>query len=905
MPSLVEKVKELPDRKWNPDLKAWTVPATYREDVERFARSHRFAFNAPVVSTTLPPQVFPEIELPDLTFEIPLKGRLFDFQKKGVAYILEKKRLIVGDQMGLGKTVQAIAAVSAANAFPCLVICPASLKLNWEREWHMWTNHKAMILNDSVKRTFKLFFEAGLAKVFIVNYESLKKYFVLEMPKDTKGLTLRDITFNENKDFFKSIIIDEAHRCFPYDTKIMTNKGALNIGDIVENKLINLFVVSLDFSNKSVTLKKITNVWKNEIGQRKLFKVKHENGEFIATGNHKVLDSSGRYKEVSTLKSGDYLYELRKDIFGGETREVNPEILQQELCCENSKCKTGSESQNIRKIKETDGRKGLCFLWKRIFNPFTWEKVRKNKVLFTELFCKMESKSSGNDCTEQIGIKTGKEQDCSNKADERPRTKENEFRKNEGKQPDVKSDFQGKNESENDRKEIQTSGRKWADYGISTVALGCFEAARKLFGIFHKDFFPWIKKSSTRIQGRYSDSGNTSGDRGRREKSQSEPRKIGRSAKDGSLRKVRVESVEIYQPTNLVEYRNSPYFSGTVYDLEIEGTHNYFADNILVSNCKDPKAQQTKFTRAIADKKEWILALTGTPVVNKPKDLASQLAIINRLGEFGGWKKFVDRYEEPDTYKLRELNHHLKSICFYRRDKSEATDLPAKTRQVVVCDITTRKEYNEALKDLADYLRKYKQATDDQVARSMRGEVMVRIGILKNISARGKLEACFEFIRDTLDNGEKLILFGHLREVLGAVKKKFPSVSITGEDSTQDRQLAVDRFQKDPDVNLIVCSIAAAGVGITLTASSTVAFIEMGWHPAIMEQAEDRAHRIGQKDHVNCIYFIGRDTIDEWVYKLIDEKRSMSSAITGAKDDVEESVMDGLIDLFNQKYNLS
>ena len=533
MPSLVEKVKELPDRRWNPDLKAWTVPATYREDVEKFARSHRFAFNVPVASATLPPQVFPEIELPDLSIEIPLKGRLFDFQRKGVAYILEKKRLIVGDQMGLGKTVQAIAAVSAANAFPCLVICPASLKLNWEREWHMWTNHKAMVLNDSVKRTFKLFYEAGLAKVFIVNYESLKKYFVADMPKDTKGLTLRDITFNENKDFFKSLIIDEAHRV------------------------------------------------------------------------------------------------------------------------------------------------------------------------------------------------------------------------------------------------------------------------------------------------------------------------------------------------------------------------------------KDPKAQQTKFTRGLADKKEWILALTGTPVVNKPRDLASQLAIINRLGEFGGWKKFVDRYEDPDTYKLRELNHRLKSICFYRRDKSEATDLPAKTRQVVVCDITTRKEYNEALKDLADYLRRYRMATDDQVARSMRGEVMVRIGILKNISARGKLEACFEFIRDTLDNGEKLILFGHLREVLGAVKRKFPSVSITGEDSTIERQLAVDRFQNDPSVNLIVCSIAAAGVGITLTASSTVAFIEMGWHPAIMEQAEDRAHRIGQKDHVNCIYFIGRDTIDEWVYKLIDEKRSMSSAITGAKDDVEESVMDGLIDLFNQKYKLS
>ena len=886
-------------------MKAWTVPADHREAVEKFAQSYRFTLSEPVAEVIQQPKEFPEVVLPDLEIDIPLKGQLFDFQKTGVAYILQKKRLIVGDQMGLGKTIQAIAAITAADAFPCLVICPASLKLNWQREWATWTNkNKALILSDNVKRTFKYFYDSGLAKVFVVNYESLKKYFVAQMPTDKKRLTLRDITFNDNKDFFKSVIIDESHRCFPYDTKIMTNKGYIKIGDIVENNLIELFVVSLDFSNKSVTLKKITNVWKNEIGQRKLFKVKHENGEFIATGNHKVFDSSGRYKEVSTLKSGDYLYELRKEIYGGETGEINQEILQQELCCKNGKCKTGSEGQNFGNIQKTDDGKGLCFLWKRIFNPFTWEKVRKNKVLLTELFCKMEGKSSGNYCTEQVGIKAGKEQDCSNKTNAKPRTKENEFRKNEGKQPNVKSNFKGKNEGEDDRKEIQTSGRKWADNGITTVAFGSFEAARKLFGIFNKNFFTWINKSAIRLQGGYCGSGKISGNRGGWEKSQSEPRKIGRSTKDGSIRKVRVESVEIYQPTNLVEYRNSPYYSGTVYDLEIEGTHNYFADNILVSNCKDPKAQQSKFTRGICDGKEWILALTGTPVVNKPKDLASQLAIIDRLNDFGGWKRFVDKYEEPDEFKLRELNYKLKSTCFYRRDKSEATDLPAKTRQVVICDITTRKEYNEALKDLADYLKKYRQATDDQVARSMRGEVMVRIGILKNISARGKLEACYDFIRDTLDNGEKLIVFGHLREVLGSIKSRFPSVSITGEDAMANRQQSIDRFQNDPGVNLIVCSIAAAGVGITLTASSTVAFIEMGWHPAIMEQAEDRAHRIGQKDHVNCIYFIGRDTIDEWVYKLIDEKRSMSNTITGAKDDVEESVMDGLIDLFNQKYNI-
>ena len=135
MPSLVERVKELPGRRWNPDLKAWVVPVSHREEVKKFANHFRFTFHEPEVATAPKPQVFEEIALPELTVDIPLKGRLFDFQRSGVAYILQKKRLIVGDQMGLGKTIQAIAAITAADAFPCLVICPASLKLNWQKEW--------------------------------------------------------------------------------------------------------------------------------------------------------------------------------------------------------------------------------------------------------------------------------------------------------------------------------------------------------------------------------------------------------------------------------------------------------------------------------------------------------------------------------------------------------------------------------------------------------------------------------------------------------------------------------------------------------------------------------------------------------------------------------------------------
>lgn len=470
--------------------------------------------------------------LPDLNQEIALNGSLFNYQKPGTAYIMQTKQVIVGDQMGLGKTLQAIAAVTGANAFPCLVICPSSLKLNWEREWSMWTDHRPMVLTDPMKNTFPLFYQAGIADVFIVNYESLRKYFVAELPRK-KGWRLADVRFSESINIFKSVIIDEGHRV------------------------------------------------------------------------------------------------------------------------------------------------------------------------------------------------------------------------------------------------------------------------------------------------------------------------------------------------------------------------------------KDPTAQQSKFVRGIAYGKEYQILLTGTPVINTPRDLASQLAIINQIDKFGGYSHFIDYYDTKDEARLEELRDKLYSTCYYRREKSEVTDLPEKTRQVVLCDITTREEYNAAEKDLAEYLREYKNATEGEIARKMRGEAMVRIGVLKNISARGKIDAFCEFIKDTLANGEKLIVFGHLSEVLGEIKHRFPGcVSVTGKDSTADRQHSVDKFQNDPKTNLIICSIAAAGVGITLTASSTVAFIEMGWHPAIMDQAEDRAHRIGQKNSVSCPYFIGKGTIDNWVYRVIEEKREVANTVYGTDEEMEVEVVHGVMNFLKSKYNL-
>ena len=94
---------------------------------------------------------------------------------------------------------------------------------------------------------------------------------------------------------------------------------------------------------------------------------------------------------------------------------------------------------------------------------------------------------------------------------------------------------------------------------------------------------------------------------------------------------------------------------------------------------------------------------------------------------------------------------------------------------------------------------------------------------------------------------------------------------------------------------MIICNYKSAGVGLTLTASSRVAFIEFPWTFADCEQAEDRAHRIGQKNSVNCYYFLGKNTIDEDIWNLIQTKKDIANDVTGTDDQVPEKTVDAMI----------
>ncbi|QYS85439.1 DEAD/DEAH box helicase [Flavobacterium oreochromis] len=317
-----------------------------------------------------------------------------------------------------------------------------------------------------------------------------------------------------------------------------------------------------------------------------------------------------------------------------------------------------------------------------------------------------------------------------------------------------------------------------------------------------------------------------------------------------------------------------------------------------IHRLKNPSSQQTKIALRLAVGKKYRIGLTGTLVPNRPIEALPQLAIIGKLKSE---KVFKERYcaGGSGASNLKELNYMLYQHCYFRREKKEvAKDLPEKQRQTILCSISNQDEYDKAKNDFTKWLAE--QGCDDaDIAKKLQGEIMVKMGALKQISAKGKLKEVKDFVQDIVDSGEKIILFANLHSIVDEVIQLFPgAVEVTGRLSQEEKQRSIDSFQNNSDVKVIVCNIKAAGVGITLTASSRVAFIEYPWTYADCAQCEDRAHRIGQKNTVMCTYFLGNNTIDEYMYNMIQQKRHIGNTITGATDNMEMTFVDNVINLF-------
>lgn len=304
---------------------------------------------------------------------------------------------------------------------------------------------------------------------------------------------------------------------------------------------------------------------------------------------------------------------------------------------------------------------------------------------------------------------------------------------------------------------------------------------------------------------------------------------------------------------------------------------------------KDPSAKRTKAIRELCSNAPHIICLSGTPITNRPIEFFSTLNLIDPY-LFPNRFKFALRYcnaqknrwgwDMSGASNLEELNRILaKSIMIRRRKQDVLAELPSKTRVSVPLEIDNKKEYQKIEENVVSWI--WENEGLEAAAKATKAEYLVQIEKLKQASARGKLKSAIRWIADFLDTGEKLILFCTHSEILDKIKKEFQEVSVRLDGSTpqEHRPFLVEMFQKDEGCKLFIGNIKAAGVGLTLTAASNVAFLEFDWVPGVHLQAEDRAHRIGQKENVSVYYLIGKETIDERLVSTLRRKSEVLGQI--------------------------
>jgi len=321
---------------------------------------------------------------------------------------------------------------------------------------------------------------------------------------------------------------------------------------------------------------------------------------------------------------------------------------------------------------------------------------------------------------------------------------------------------------------------------------------------------------------------------------------------------------------------------------------------------KNNGAKRTKAVKRLAKRIPYKLALSGTPIENRPVEIYNSWFIIDPV-HCPPYLEFVSRYcnrkytgfgwDVSGHSHTDELHRILTGTIMLRRKKIDVLpELPPKVGAFVPMCLHNKKEYKAAEADFIAYVREEKG--DVAADKAAKAEGLVKIGGLKQLAVKGKLPEVIEWIKDFLQVEDKLVVFAIHTFVIDALMEAFPKIAVKldGRTSSTKKQEVVDMFQNDPKIKLFVGQMKAAGVVITLTAASNVAIIEYPWTPTALTQAIDRVHRIGQVDSVTAYYLMAQDTIEEKIARLLDEKQKVvSSIIDGETPDKMTSLFEDLM----------
>lgn len=322
-------------------------------------------------------------------------------------------------------------------------------------------------------------------------------------------------------------------------------------------------------------------------------------------------------------------------------------------------------------------------------------------------------------------------------------------------------------------------------------------------------------------------------------------------------------------------------FKAVVFDeiqeLRHGGTEKYSAASLLAEEC------------------ERVIGLSGTPIYNKGSEIWNVVNILD-YHCLGDWESFTrawcDGYGNHLVRNPALLGEHLRREgLILRRTKEEVlAELPPKRRLVQEID-SDDKAYRELMRPVMDQLGSLLALHPDAKERALLEEQVGR----GERQATGVAKAPFvaAFVRALEDSGEKVLLFAHHHAVMDIYRRELAAyrpVFITGRESTAQKEEAVARFMEGK-TNLCVISLRAAS-GLNLQRASCVVFGELDWSPAVHSQAEDRAHRMGQKDSILCYYLVAPQGSDRDMQDALGLKVSQFVALMGDQTPELSSVQD-------------
>lgn len=791
-----------------------------------------------------------KLDLPDLPADIAAK--LFEYQIEPARQLL--RALQKGEaewgypgawdcsDMGVGKTFQALAA-ALASGLEVGIICPLAVIPAW-------------------KRAFQHF--GKQPPLFVMNYESLRtgnrQWVKVEPMPNGEG---RRFTWTMNpRDTI--LIFDEAH-CFPSHTKITTDRGEIPIGEIVRQQL-TVSVWTYDFVVGCGMFKPVTGWFRNP--QKPLFRIHHENGFFDCTGEHEIFTSNRGWQAAASLCSTDYLFALR-----------------------NNSPTNGSQAKVLLPVMRCQGEGGIikkagCLL--RSLPDCLSSKIQRAGNMLAEMLGHQEIVSSRMACSK------GQDFAYQSAATENFHSTQGISGAHEKQQPYGKSRHKGKDAPVPFWQNFLGSWGQRKDNCSATKSVGRSRVANGAFHRHTSQHQGAVSESTEMLSRRYCLSPSEVGSRNRRENAPSKEVEVLRPPQGGDTCPSRVVSVEILESGSGLE---SEWRGGdsALYDIEVEGTHCYFAEGVLVHNCMKSTGKKTQALGIAAIRQKFPLIFCSGTLARDPTEMRASGRLVGLHQGGKDFERFMQDHSCDGSgiaWKFYGGRRGREALARIHR-----TVFPSRGARVRIADLGDRfpdtqivaesydtgetQKIAAAFKEAEELLeRMAKQGASEHEIRMRKASAYMEAW---HMSERLKVPAIIEMARLEMEEGRSVAIFCNFVDcrqmLMDGLNTK---CAIYGGQNPQHREACIAEFQADKS-RVIVANIDAGGVGVSLhdvNGEFPRTSIILPTNKVVsMTQALGRVHRAGGKSRSRQVIFFAAGTVEEQICEVTRKRMAQITTL--------------------------